>query len=101
KASVADVKVTADSAKPADEVVTYKKAEVPPTPTPEPKPVPPTPAPVPNKQVPNKPVEPRVSGTTALPNTGEKSSSAAVLGLGIVATLAGVSLIKPRLKEED
>ncbi|WP_313962896.1 LPXTG cell wall anchor domain-containing protein, partial [uncultured Streptococcus sp.] len=97
KASVADVKVTADSAKPADEVVTYKKAEVPPTPTP----VPPTPAPVPNKQVPNKPVEPKVPGTTALPNTGEKSSSAAVLGLGIVATLAGVSLIKPRLKEED
>ena len=115
KASVADVKVTADSAKPADEVVTYKKVEVPPTPTPtpepkptptpepkpEPKPVPPTPAPVPNKQVPNKPVEPKVPGTTALPNTGEKSSSAAVLGLGIVATLAGVSLIKPRLKEED
>ena len=94
KASVADVKVTADSAKPADEVVTYKKVEVPPTPTP-------TPAPVPNKPVPNKPVEPRVPGTTALPNTGEKSSSAAVLGLGIVATLAGVSLIKPRLKEED
>jgi len=46
-------------------------------------------------------VEPRVPRTTALPNTGEKSSSAAVLGLGIVATLAGVSLIKPRLKEED
>ena len=46
-------------------------------------------------------MEPKVPGTTALPNTGEKSSSAAVLGLGIVATLAGVSLIKPRLKEED
>ena len=101
KASVADVKVTADSAKPADEVVTYKKAEVPPTLTPEPKPVSPSPAPVSNKPVPNKPVEPRVSGTTALPNTGEESSSAAVLGLGIVAALAGISLIKPRLREEE
>ena len=92
KASVADVKVTADSAKPADEVVTYKKAEVPPTP------VPPTPAPAP---APNKPVEPRVPRTAVLPNTGEESSSAAVLGLGIAAALAGISLIKPRLREEE
>ena len=94
KASVADVKVTADSAKPADEVVTYKKAEVPPTP------VPPTPAPAP-APAPNKPVEPRVPRTAVLPNTGEESSSAAVLGLGIAAALAGISLIKPRLREEE
>ena len=99
KANVAAKTVTPDD-KDSEEVVQYKKAEVPPTPTPEPKPVPPTPAPVPNKPVPNKPVEPRVPGTTTLPNTGEKSSSVAVLGLGIVATLAGVSLIKPRLKED-
>ena len=99
KANVAAKTVTPDD-KDSEEVVQYKKAEVPPTPTPEPKPVPPTPAPVQNKPVPNKPVEPRVPGTTTLPNTGEKSSSAAVLGLGIVATLAGVSLIKPRLKED-
>ena len=96
KASVADVKVTADSAKPADEVVTYKKAEVPPTPVPPA----PTPAPAP-APAPNKPVEPRVPRTAVLPNTGEESSSAAVLGLGIAAALAGISLIKPRLREEE